>query len=62
MSNHTLSHETREEFGNIKAYVSGENEAGSICIKFPGRLDHADPDYHARRNSRRIASSEWCRR
>ena len=27
MSNHTLSHETRQALDNLKAYLSGPNEA-----------------------------------
>ena len=34
MSNHTLSHETKEALGNIKAYLSGENEAVQYAFSF----------------------------
>jgi hypothetical protein len=34
MSNHTLSHETKEALGNIKAYLSGENEAVQYAFTF----------------------------
>jgi hypothetical protein len=34
MSNHSLSHETREALGNIKAYLSGENEAVQYAFSF----------------------------
>ena len=34
MSNHTLSHETKEALGNIRAYLSGENEAVQYAFSF----------------------------
>jgi hypothetical protein len=34
MSNHKLSHETKEALGNIKAYLSGENEAVQYAFSF----------------------------
>lgn len=34
MSNHTLSHETKEALGNIKEYLSGENEAVQYAFSF----------------------------
>jgi hypothetical protein len=34
MSNHKLSHETKEALDNIKAYLSGENEAVQYAFSF----------------------------
>src|SRR5215469_16162239 len=34
MSNHTLSHETKEALRNIRAYLSGENEAVQYAFSF----------------------------
>jgi len=34
VSNHTLSHETKEALGNIRAYLSGENEAVQYAFSF----------------------------
>jgi hypothetical protein len=43
MSNHTLSHETREALGNIKAYLSGENEAVQYAFSFLADLVTQSP-------------------
>jgi hypothetical protein len=34
MSNHILSHETKEALSNIRAYLSGENEAVQYAFSF----------------------------
>jgi hypothetical protein len=43
MSNHTLSHETREALDNIKAYLSGENEAVQYAFSFLADLVTQNP-------------------
>jgi hypothetical protein len=43
MSNHTLSHETREALGNIKTYLSGENEAVQYAFSFLADLVTQSP-------------------
>jgi hypothetical protein len=43
MSNHTLSHETREALDNIKAYLSGENEAVQYAFSFLADLVTQSP-------------------
>jgi len=43
MSNHRLSHETREALENIKAYLSGENEAVQYAFSFLADLVTQNP-------------------
>ena len=56
MSDHELSHETREALGNLKTYLAGGNEAVQYAFSFLADLVHTDPGGDDRRDSRRIAA------